>query len=346
MTRLFLVIFLVIGAVGLQAQIEPPRQKIDRDYEVFKQQFDAEFQDKNTIKPEVEKQPGRRGFYAPFELPAWLFEVWDHAPGRTLAIGISDPGMDSIQGHRQALIRALGMVALSEKCRIENVLDNYYLDKEQRKTLGKFNSFTNLFAIKSFSYKSISIIQQEMTSFGETILLIALTQDLTTKLPDGEVKLLIENFESEQTQTKKPFIIGKVRSILQYPDSAGQLQTYTWQKNIAPNVGEIESGTDSLVPFDFEKSFTYRAPQVSPELKPTNDFSQYFTLEQGLWDAWQSAVINHLEQMDVFNSQVKNLDEQLGDQFQGLIRVIFSGEGSFRISLAIVEENQLLLEFE
>ncbi len=345
MTRLFLVIFLVIGAVGLQAQIEPPRQKIDRDYEVFKQQFDAEFLEKNTIKPEVEKQPGRRGYYAPFDLPAWLFEVWDHAPGRTLAIGISDPGMDSIQGYRQALIRAMGMVALSEKCRIENVLDNYYLDKEQRKTLGKFNSFTNLFAIKALSYKSISILQQETTSFGETILLIALTQDLTAKLPDGEVKLLIENFESEQTQTKKPFIIGKTRSTLQYPDITGQRQIYTWQKSFAPNVSEIESGTDTLVPFNFEKSFTYRTPLTS-NVQTKSNFSQYFTLEQGLWDAWQSAVVNHLEQMDVFNSQVKNLDEQAGDQFQGLIRVIFSGEGSFRISRAIIEENQLRLEFE
>jgi len=337
---------LAIGSFGLLAQTEPPQRKIDRDYEAFKNQFDAEFEEIHDVESEVKKQKGRRGFYPPCDLPAWFFDAWHHATGQTLGIGISDPGMDSVQGYRQALTRALGMIALSEKCLIENVLDNYYIDKERRKTLGKFNSFTNLFAAKSFSYKSISILQQEITSFGETILLISLTQDLTAKLPDGEVKLLIENFESEQTQTKKPFILGKMRSILQYPDSSGRRQLYTWQKSFAPNVSEIESGTDTVVPFNFEKSFSYRTPPANPDARPDGYFQQYFTLEQGLWDAWQSAVVNYLEQMDVFDSQVKNLDEQAGDQFQGLIRVIFSGEGSFRISRAIVQENQLRLEFE
>lgn len=333
-------------AIHGQSQTEPVKTPVDRNYESFIKTFEAEFSVTPVETNEKLKPSDPKGFFPAVELPAWLLEVWEIVDGKRTGVGISDPGMDSVQGFHQALVRALAMIALSENCQIENVLDNYYLDKEGKKTLGKFNSFTTLFTSKSFSYKSVAILKQMITSNRETILLVSLTQDLTARVQDGEVKYLIENFESEQSEIKNPFVLGKMRATLQYVDTARQKRILTWQRSYSPGGAGIESGEDSLRVLNFEKAFTYLPPKDAVIMQPSKEFSQYFTLEHGLWNAWQSAVVSHLEQLDVFASQVKNLDEQSGKGFQGLTRVIFSGDGGFRLKRAIVKDNQLSLEFE
>ena len=343
---LIVIAALLILAIHGKSQTEPVKTPVDRNYEAFIKTYDAEFPGSLLETQEKMKPAGPKGFFPAVDLPAWLLEGWEVVEGRRTGIGISDPGMDSIQGFQQALVRALAMIALSGSCQIENVLDNYYLDKEGKKTLGKFNSFTTLFSSKSFSYKSIAVQKQMVNSNRETILLVSLTQDLTARVQDGEVKYLIENFESEQTETKNPFVLGKMRATLQYADTAGRKRILTWQRSYSPGGAGIESGEDSLSVLNFEKAFTYLPPKDAEQLQPSSEFSQFFTLEYGLWNAWQSAVVSHLEQLDVFASQVKNLDEQSGKGFQGLTRVIFSGEGGFWLKRAIVKDNQVSLEFE
>ncbi len=335
---------LVLAITGI-AQTEPVKTPVDSSYESFIKTFDAEFQVSPNQSQDRNNPAGPKGFYPAVELPAWLLNGWEADEIRRTGVGISDPGMDSMQGFQQAMIRALAMIAMSENCQIENVLDNYYLDKQGKKTLGKFNSFTSLFASKSFSYNSVVIKERIVNSNGETILLVSLTRDLTARVPDGEVKYLIENFESEQTETKNPFVLGKMRTTLQYFDTTGQKRVSTWQRSYSPGGAGIESGEDTLRVLNFDKAFIYFVPTGADTVQPSSEFSQFFTLEYGLWNAWQSAIVSHLEQLDVFASQVKNLDEQSGKGFQGLTRVIFSGEGAFSVKAAIVRENKLLLEF-
>lgn len=331
----------------MSGQTEPSKNQLDKDFESFRDFFETQFQEgDNPSSVDTVKPVNTKKYYPPSELPVWFFRDWKDYGEQNVGLGISDPGMDSIKGFNQALSRALAMIALSAYCQIENVLDNYYLDKEKSKTLGKFNSFTSIITQLSFQHENINILQQHNNSNRETILLIALTESSATSNNCDKVKLLIENFESELTRAKKPVVIGKSKAFLHHEHCSGEKELFNWQKSYSPNAAEIESGTDSSGLVRIDNSFSYYLPAGLDSIPISIPYPQYFTLKYGLWNAWQGAIISHLEQLEIFDSQIKNLDEQTTSEFQGLIRVIFSGEGAFNIRQATVKNNELLLEFE
>lgn len=333
-----------ICSLHLNGQTEPPKKNVDNDYDMFKGLFENQFQSETSTNA-PKKVSTRKGNFTPVVLPLWFCEGWRDQTGQTIGVGISDPGMDSVQAFEQAYARALAMLALSGNYQIENVLDNYYLDKETKKTLGKFNSFTSIFADKSFNQAKIIILEQEYNTNQEAMVLIGLTTDWPPSDDCDRVRILIENFESELTRSKKPVVIGKSKSWLHLEGCSGSKELFEYHRSYSPDGVEIESGTDTLRAVEFDNWFVYKAPEGSDSASASQSFPQYFTLKFGLWDAWQSAIITQLEQSDLSNSQVKNLDEQTNSEFQGLIRIIFRGENNFRIKRAVVKDNKLLLEF-
>ncbi|HPE35330.1 MAG TPA: hypothetical protein PLI65_11100 [Bacteroidales bacterium] len=343
-TPLFFCLLLFTSAL-LKSQIQPPPKQADSDYKSFIRTYESVFKDEDQTIIQDEVPDGPKGFYPAFRLPEWFFEEWAVHQDKRTAIGISDPGTDSVQGFHQAMMRALALAVLSEKAQIENVLDNYYFDNEGKKTLGMFNSFTVLFASKSFSYKSIVVEKQLMTPFGETILLISFPQAKPAEIQDGEITFRVENFESEQTKNRKPVVLGELMSHISYTDTLGQRHTLQWQRSFLRNGTSIQSGSDTLTPLNFEKFMAYTSPLQPDTTESTDSFPRSFSLKYGLWNSLQYAIVCHLEQMDVFASQVKNLDEQSGKGFQGLTRVIFDGESGFGIRKTEVADNRLWLHF-
>ncbi|MBE0637826.1 MAG: hypothetical protein IH598_04850 [Bacteroidales bacterium] len=334
-----------IFTVHLFGQTEPYKKQVEKDYEAFKGLFEAQFENDTITISVPTEQTARRGNFSPVALPAWFFDGLNHHTGHHVAHGISDPGMDSVSAFNQAFARALSMLALSREYEIENVLDNYYLDKETRKTLGKFNSFTSIFAELSFNPENISIIEQDYNANQEAVLLISLAESQNPTKDCDRVRILMENFESELTRSKKPAIIGKSKNWLYHETCSGAKELFSYHRIFSPEGIVIESGNDTMSTVEFDHWFQYKIAKDIDSIKVTNPYPQYFSLKYGLWEAWQNAVINHLEQLEVFNSKVKNLDEQTNSEFQILTRVIFSGKGSFTLKNVIIDNNELLLEF-
>jgi len=72
------------------------------------------------------------------------------------------------------------------------------------------------------------------------------------------------------------------------------------------------------------------------------DFS--FDMKYGLWYAYINALAANMEQMEVFNSQVKFLDDKYDRQFQDLTRIVFTENSTFNIAGLKINDNKLSIK--
>lgn len=331
MSRYSILILFILFSLFAGAQIMPKNdQGVEAQYEQFEKEFLQEFGEEK----DDDNQKAILSFRPSVTLQDWLF-VDDDTQRNRISYGISDPGLDSLDALEQATLRALAMASFAGKSKIQNVSDNYYLEHAGSRTLGKFNSFTTFQATDTLGYK---MLQKQFTSNGEMILKIKADPGA------GDAMILESNLELFQSETTG-MLITRVFLETEAQKPNGEKLYASWMVQETPRSIEIESTWNGQQLNLLQAKFKYRPDQViASEKEDMADF--WFDMKYGLWYAYINAMAVNMEQMEVFDSQVKFLDENFDDRFQDLTRVVFSETVSFRFSGIKMRDNQMSIKLE
>jgi hypothetical protein len=325
-----LLLFILISLLAKAQVIPRNEQGVEMQYEQFKKEFDKEFGE-DIVN---ENQKNVLSYQPSVKLKSW-FTGSNGSDNQQIIFGISDPGLDSLDALKQATVRALALAAFSEKSNIQNVSDNYYLEHEGNRTLGKFNSFTTYTASGNPGF---NILEQQYTSNGEMIVKLATTRDAREAV---KIDASLELFQSETSGLLITRIFLEVDAQMQ----DGETLHATWLLQETPRSIEIESAWNGQRLNLMNAKFKYFPEAKSnPESKEISGF--WFDMKYGLWYAYISAMAVNMEQMEVFSSQVKFLDEKYKERFQDLTRVVFSEKVSFRMSGIELMDNEMSLRIE
>jgi hypothetical protein len=319
-----LVLLFAISVHGFAQVVAPKNEEVEEAYEQFKETFTGEF----GQKPEQENETAILSYRPPVKLERWFFNA-DQESG-LMVIGISDPGLDSLDARDQAVLRGLALGAFARKARIQNVSDNYYIEQSGSKTLGKFNSFTKFAATGNLGYE---VINQQYTHNAEMLVLIKIIDDHHNALA---IDANIELFQSETSGQLMNRLFLDIKSTAQNGDHLHA----TWMLKENTKSYDIQSSWNgqnlNLLPAKYKY-----IPQAIATEGQVNDALFQFDMKYGLWYAYINAMAVNMEQMEVFNSKVKFLDEKYDEQFQDLTRVVFTETVSFRLTGMQIQNNML-----
>lgn len=328
MAKILLFTAMILFVVHGFSQVnQPGKKQVENAYEKFKKEFNSEF-DENAGNSDVTVLSYR----PPVTVDNWFcgFTADDASP--QVCIGISDPGLDSLDALQQATIRGLALAGFSLHARIQNVSDNYYLDDAGQKTLGKFNSFTSFLADDTLGY---TILEKQYTTNGEMLVLM----QVDPAAPD--IYFVQSNLELFQSETSGR-LINRLMFDINATDSDGKKIKATWLLKENDKSYEISSEWNGQQLKLLKAKFKYLSPATTTEdaILP-GDFK--YDMKYGLWKAYLNALAANMEQMDTFSSQVKYLDDTYDERFQDLTRVVFTENISFGIAGIHITDNQLSL---
>jgi hypothetical protein len=319
-----IIFVLLLFAANAFSQSGKDKRQVEQAYENFKQTFSREFSQTS------EKTYTPVSFISPAKLPEWFFNFNDMYPGKNLFTGISDAGPDSLDAYHQALGRALAMAAFAQKTNVQNIHDNYYQDRNGQRTRGMFNTFTTYTAEASVAFR---ILEKFQTGNDEIILLI----ETASGLKDSAfVNATIELFQSEGEHD----VITRLDSEITIESFGLENISLSWQMMENRRSYEVESALNGKKLPVMNARFLYH-PSANAET--TEDFMYRFDLKYGLAATFFNALAINLEQFEVFDSQIKTVNEQYGGRYQDLTRVIFTDEFSFELSNLQIHKNQLQL---
>lgn len=328
MIKNLLCVFFLAASIGIAAQtVDPSKSGVENAYESFKKEFHNELGDADGVD-----QKNVLAYRPAVKLPDWFINFNSTDPGTLFSLGISDPGLDSLDALQQATTRALAMAAFSKKSLIQNVSDNYYLDKDGAKTLGKFQSFTYYTTRDTLGFK---LLEYEYTSNGEMLVLIDCSSN-------GDIKYFINsNIELFQSETSGK-VVGRLLFEVETQNNLGEELKSSWLVNENSSSIDIESRWDGeALEFVQAKYRYYTSLPTGDNSDNTGDFN--FDMKYGLWYAYINAMAANMEQMEVFNSQVKFLDDRYDKQFQDLTRIVFTENTAFNIASLSINDNKLTI---
>lgn len=340
---LLVVLSLFVYASG---QVKKPgSNEVERAYESFKKDFNKELgivDEPSAGKPASDQN---LVWHSPVKLPDWLFSHAASSQNSTFAIGISDPGLDTLIALRQARLRALAMIALANNNKVQNISDNYYYDQAGRKTLGKFNSFSNITGEAWFAENNVELLNMFYTTNQEMIIAISVKGDPKNQKACHHIRCNIEFFQSEKSFSAGSMLLNRTMATIEETNCKNEITTFEWLQNSAGNSADITSLLNQQPLPAIAGNFKYLMPGTPKNEEPEkNGFAAEFDLTSGLWNAYIHAYVSQLENMDVFNSQVKYLDDSFDKQFQDLTRVISSNSIHPKPVSFYVRDNKLVME--
>lgn len=318
-------IFLGVFIFGNAQNYTPDRKNVEQAYEKFKDTFHTE------LGGDLDNNPNHVLSYQPaVKLPQWLFNLDAYSSANILSIGISDPGLDSLQALQQATLRALSLAAFSKNCEVQNVSDNYYFDTDGHKTLGKFNSFTKF---KTSAILNYTILQSFYTGNKEMMVLIDAHENSSGFLIHANMEL----FQSETS--------GQIMSRLQFDLDAespdGKKSSLSWLLQETDRSFEIKSEWNANRVNIPNAKYKYKASEPDNDETPSPNYAYNFSMKYGFWSACILAMAVNMEQMETFSSQIKTMDDVFDDQFQDLTRIVYSEECAFTLEKITVTDNHL-----
>ena len=322
---------LLLFFFGNAQVVDPGKKQVEKAYEQFREEFHREFGDE-----EAEKENKKVITYRPAVLlENWLCAPRDKGAGKTISLGISDPGLDSTDAMKQATLRALSLAAFMRRSEIQNISDNYYIEDAGTKTLGKFNSFTSFTSVDTLGF---SVIDYQYTTNGEMIALIGAIKN------DDNVHVIRSELELFQSETSGR-LLTRLMLKIDAENYEGEKIDASWLLKENSRSYEIVSEWMGRRIDPPQARLKYMSQQE--EMQHEFDISDYrFDLKYGLWYAYLNALAANMEQMEVFASQVKFLDEKFDDRFQDLTRVVFAETISFRVKSIRILDNQLSVDLE
>jgi len=312
---------------------------IEKQYESFKNTFDKETTHSPENNPNTNKS--RIGFnYQPCALESWVtdFSVPDQEK-LLLTLGISDPGLDSANAMKQAVIRAKGLLAMFSETAIQNITDCYTNEYNGSERMEKFTSFSKIESQKNISISGFQIYRQGFTNFGEAIVLAGIPK-AQNDAHNPTVFTKAEYFLSEEGENEHLKMTSTYKLFV--TDEAGNAVDFTAYKTKKGILVTSILNTDSIE-FDYSKFryFTQNNQDISDD--ELFDYS-YADLTNGLWNAWFLASLRQMEMGQKYTSDLRKMGDIYSSKYQNLTREISENQLGFDLEKIIIKDNTFYLK--
>lgn len=339
-TLLLFAVFFVLSKENGQSE----GQKIEKDYKNFRRVFDQQTE-KHSKEHDV--SPFHTIIH-PEKLPGWFFSVPKASRDSICLVGISDPGMDADAGKRLALQRALQLWLLLHSPQIDNMRDNYVIERNNQ-VKRVHAEFSRIIAEGFVCTGSLHVIDKHTTAFDETILLVSIPatpaeqQEKNTVKSKSEVTLFtrligVEDREHVEETTRLSLDIhdkGNPVALCRHISRSGFFMQQTTREN-----NRLLSDLPTL-------NLRYRAVENTPDWLLNTEHPIGFSLQNGLWNALIAGILHQLA--DICHDGSIHF-RYLGDTYnhlgQALGREITGCRAELPMPSMSVNNNELLLLFE
>jgi len=324
--------------------IDPSQQNkgnstIENQYDSFRKTFDKETNSSPATSSKTNNS-NSVSKHQPCALPSWVtnFQVPDQE-NMLLTLGISDPGLDSANAIKQAVIRAKGLLTLFCTSTIQNITDSYTNEYEGIEILGKFTSFSKIEPKGVFAEIDFQIYQQGFTGFGEAIVLAGIPKS-GYRNNAANVRTKAEYFLSEEGENDNPKVYSTYSLLVS--DDAGTTADFTAHKTKKGILISTSLNGDSLA-FDYGKFkyFTENAAELTDD--ELLDYSNA-DLTNGLWNAWLLATLRQMEMAEKYTSEIRKMDDIYFAKYQNLTREVSENQLGFRPAKILVKDNNIYLK--
>ncbi|MFA6401101.1 MAG: hypothetical protein WCX31_05675 [Salinivirgaceae bacterium] len=303
----------------------------------------------NTFNQEINESEGENyskrenhsalyQYVPPQQVPEWFIQPKVSDKNEVFAIGISDPGLDSIESMQQAIYRAEIMANVLRKSTTQLLCD-FFLNEVDKSTEIVYEHFTRITSIIPCASEYYTVVDSFRNAFDETLVLIKYAAPTTVETSQvDEINLELYRNETEISKT------GEFESIYELQvkpinDSVPELQFY--------QLTEFGSRYDVL---SGAKGEVTPIPIYSLGYKgiPALDSVDQCYFSHGLWKEYLKSVMTQI----IENARVKPENIKfLGDDYnkvsyQKLTRGISVNKQRFVITEIKAKENKLLVNLQ
>ncbi len=298
----------------------------------FNQEIDA-VEGENSVQRE--NHSALYQYVPPQQVPEWFIQPMVSDKNEVFAIGISDPGLDSIQSMQQAVYRAEIMANVLLKSTTQLLCD-FFLNEVDKSTNIVYEHFTRITSKIPFTSEYYTVVDSFRNAFDETLVLIKYTTPKAIESTElGEINL---EFYKNETESSSQGELESIYELQVKSPSAPEPKVHFYQlTEFGPRFDVISDlkGQEVQIPI---YSLSY---QGIPALDSVNQC--YFS--HGLWKEYLKSVMTQIiETARVKPGSIKFLgDAYQKSSYQKLTRGISVNKQRFVITGIKAKENKLLV---
>ena len=349
-----LVLFLALQLVYNMGYTQDPliRNDLERDYEQFMEIMEQQtgVRDSTSL---------HQYFLIPQELPDWFFHPSSYSSSADYFIGVSEPGMDSLQAMRLAILRGKALALLSGRASIDNISDHFKVVREDSSYFERgshYLDFSRIYGKYSAASGNFVIPQTFYTKYGEGIALVAFKPDATadTISVQGEImqlahendrsleKTLLCRLDIQQTSYPKD-VLDKAPDQPDAMDVNTQRLVSRYKYEGVDNNYQVRSffAGDTLYVPDHPYRYSSPAGMLDPAGTPAISVS----LSTGLWNGLIHLLFSHLTYHNRhLKSRVKSSYDQHNLKQQQIVRTVSRNVVHFRMDSLHISDHGLEMD--
>lgn len=336
------IILYVLPAFG---QRDTLRKRVDRDKWRYERIMEAETEE--AFPADSEKL--HQYHLLPENLPHWFFKPSEYSTTSVYALGISEPGMDSVKAFELAVLRAKSLAILSTGAKIDNISDHFQVVRESEAVFNeksRYLDFSRLYNKSLANQGSFKVNKSFYTKYGEAIVLLSYDPSEQAGNDTLAVNGEIMHLSRESYYSLENTVLCRMDINVSPYDSVDgnslKSRFLLRRRGEHFNISSVYDGDSIGFPFH-----PYRYTQAI-EMKPDSTFKlQSCPLQLGLWNAYINLIFSKISYYNRnLESRVKSSYDYYAMKNQGLIRTVSRNRLKFGIISLALEENELFLKIE
>ncbi len=281
--------------------------------------------------------------FFPDTLPSWFFRPPQSSPERVYAMGISDPDLSPGEAFQQAYGRAMAMAVLYNTPRIEYFRDMFTSATREVSPQGyrnRFDTFFRISASESADSSQFWLIDQHLTRYNESIVLIGFTPEAKINDPEKASRisvtasvLFIEAYIGEVYEPQASFdLASELNFSGQKPQNSGF--NYTRKGNRSSTISQHNGKSIHFPMFVYR----YSNPSSAPFTRPLVSY-------HGLWGIFLPQLLEHLTlTTEQTRLNIRTLEEQSEPERQDMTREAAVLSARIRLHTIDFKTHQIVFE--
>jgi hypothetical protein len=340
----FIGLCIILYAVPSLAQADTLRRHLDRDKYMYERIMEAET---DRLTPDSSGQ-WHQYYLLAEELPAWFFKPSGYSSDPVFAIGISEPGMDSLKAEKLAVLRAKSLALLSTQAKIDNISDHFQVVRESDQLFdegSRYLDFSRMYRKFLVDDSEFTVNETFYTKYGEAIALVSYDpgqKGKDTLSVDGEIMHLSREdaYLLENTVLCRLDIDFSTDDTLDFNTATSRFLLRRYGDHF--NITSVYNGDSLEFPFH-----PYRYTQSVENPSDSSFKIQSCPLKLGLWNAYLNLVFSKISYFNrKLESRVKTSYDHYNLKQQGLIRTVSRNRLRFVIHSLALENNELFLKID
>ncbi|MBI9066451.1 MAG: hypothetical protein JEZ09_04095 [Salinivirgaceae bacterium] len=272
MYKLIFAIFLLINSICFA----------QNDKDRFKEVFDSEIADETTL--DRSSHSGRYQHTVAQQVPDWFINPPTSDGQSMYAVGISDPGMDTIQGLEMALFRAEIMANIFRKSTTQLLCD-FFLNEQDQSNSIVYEHYSRITTKLPNSKGNYDIIKSYRNEYDETMVLIVYNPP--TKVVSNELYPIRFELYKNETESSTYGVFESVYEIVVKSNS------YEIPDPVFYELTELEDRSE-VVSKSFEEEIKVPIYSLAYMGIPSSDSVKQCYFSHGLWKEYFKSVMVYI----------------------------------------------------